>query len=102
MILPRELVIEVAGKATNHEEDKDCPQEAVIAEKAQELIRCHVFADALAEHEQTYNGKSNKAAYGCGVDGSAFLQTGCNGVYARTKNDAALKSRGINVFELFR
>lgn len=44
----RELVIEVVGKATNHEEDKDCPQEAIIAKKAQELISCHVFADSLA------------------------------------------------------
>ena len=82
---------EVAGKATNHEEDKDCLQEAIIAKKAQELISCHMFADALAEHEQIYNGKSNKAADGCGVDGSAFLQTGCNGVDARAKNDTAFK-----------
>ena len=87
----RELVIEVAGKATNHEEDKDCLQEAIIAKKAQELISCHMFADALAEHEQIYNGKSNKAADGCGVDCSAFLQTGCNGVDARAKNDTAFK-----------
>lgn len=63
--LARELIVEVAGKAANHEEDKDRPQEAVIAEKAQELIGCHVLTDALTEHEQAYNGKSNKIADSC-------------------------------------